>query len=272
MALLNLNLCSSVLGMNTQMAVFLPERRGEPHLPIGDKKYPVLYLLHGHMQDYSSWIRNSMLEYYLSKSDLIVVMPQGEQSFYADAVHGLKYFSYLTEELPVVIQNWFPASAQRSDNYVAGLSMGGYGAFKMALRRPDLFGAAASLSGCLTARELPNGTPPADPDLAVGFPTNPAIAGIMEDAMGKAEDYKGSFNDLEAAVLGIVKENKPRPRLFQCIGTEDYLYRDNQDFKSFMENKGGSFDYTYWESKGRHDWQFWDKAILITLQHWGLVV
>lgn len=271
MALLNLNFCSSVLGMNTSAAVFLPERRGEPHPPIGEKKYPVLYLLHGHMQDYSSWIRNSMLEYYVAKSDLIVVMPDAAQSFYADAVHGLKYFSYMTQELPVVVQNWFPASAQRSENYVAGLSMGGYGAFKMALRRPDLFCAAASLSGCLCASELPSGTPPQDPDLAVGFPTNPAVAEVMEDTLGKAGDYKGSFNDLEAAVLEIIKENKPRPSLFQCIGTEDYLYEDNAKFKSFMEKEGGPLDYTYWESPGRHDWQFWDKAILKTLQHWGLV-
>lgn len=271
MALLHLNFCSSVLSMNTEVSVFLPERRGEPHPPIGDKKYPVLYLLHGYMQDYSSWIRNSMLENYLSESDLIVVMPGGEQSFYTDAVHGLKYFSYLTQELPTVIQNWFPASAERSDNYVAGLSMGGYGAFKMALRRPDLFGAAASLSGCLTARALPHGTPPTNSDLAVGFPTNPDITRTLDNTLGKLEDYKGSINDLEAAVLEIIKENKPRPQLFQCIGTEDFLYSDNEHFKSFMTKEGSSFDYTYWESSGCHDWKFWDKAILKALQHFDLV-
>ena len=92
----------------------------------------------------------------------------------------------------------------------------------------------------------------------------------MENTMGKMEDYKGSFNDLEAAVMDIIKEGKPRPKLFQCIGTEDYLYEDNETFRHFMQNEGGSFDYSYLEWKGRHDWKFWDQAILKALEHFQL--
>ena len=74
-------------------------------------------------------------------------MPQVHHSFYTDMKYGNKYWTFLTKELPLLAQSFFPLSTARKDNFVAGLSMGGYGALKWALNHPETFSAAASLSG-----------------------------------------------------------------------------------------------------------------------------
>jgi S-formylglutathione hydrolase FrmB len=129
MALLQCNFCSSVLGQNTNMIVLLPERRHVPRKR-EDKKYPVLYALHGHGQDHTNWQRDGYLEHLLKEEDVIVVMPHGGRSFYTNAKYGHEYFSFLTEELPIIIANYFPASTKRENTFIAGISMGGYGAMK----------------------------------------------------------------------------------------------------------------------------------------------
>lgn len=101
-------------------------------MPISDdshKKYPVLYLLHGHGDDQTGWIRKSMLELKVRDRELIVVMPTAHRGFYINGKHGYRYFDYLAKELPRAVGNFFHGSLERKDNYIAGLSMGGYGAF-----------------------------------------------------------------------------------------------------------------------------------------------
>src|SRR4051795_10646195 len=110
---------------------------------------PVLYLLHGLSDDHTAWLRNTSIDRYAAARGLAVVMPQVQRSFYADEVHGGRYWTFLSEELPEVVGSFFRVSTRREDTYVAGLSMGGYGALKWALREPHRFAAAASLSGAL---------------------------------------------------------------------------------------------------------------------------
>lgn len=131
------------------MKVFLPEKRQQvPNLE-PNKKYPVLYLLHGHSDDDTSWIRKSIIELLIREQDLIAVMPNGHRSFYTNGRESHRYFDYLVQELPVVAANFFPASIKREDTCIAGISMGGHGAFKAALTYPERYFAAASLSGAL---------------------------------------------------------------------------------------------------------------------------
>ena len=96
-------------------------------------------------------------ERYVEGLNLAVIMPAVQNSFYTDMVHGGKFLTFLTEELPAMLHDLFPLSTERADTFVAGLSMGGYGAFKLALTRPDLYAAAASLSGALDIREVVKG-------------------------------------------------------------------------------------------------------------------
>src|SRR5512134_1938552 len=156
MILNEVNFFSEILGMRSSMYVLLPQHK----LLEGVKrksKYCTLYLLHGHSDDHTAWMRWSSIEKYAQGLNLAVVMPAVHLSFYTDMVYGGKYWQFVSEEVPAVVQSLFPLSSDRKDNFVAGLSMGGYGAFKLALTYPERFAAAASLSGgldlCETVRE-----------------------------------------------------------------------------------------------------------------------
>lgn len=165
MALMRCEFDSEALGMSTSMTVILPQpdpARPEP----ADAGPPVLYLLHGLSDDDTAWTRQTSVERYVSALGLAVVMPQAGRSFYADEKHGNRYWTFLTEELPRVCRSFFRLSDRREDTFVAGLSMGGYGAVKWALRQPERFAAAASLSGALNVahrRYAPDR--PLDPDV-----------------------------------------------------------------------------------------------------------
>ena len=122
MAIVNLDLYSYELAMNTQVAVLLPERRGVPHASRAGRPYPVVYLLHGHGQDHTSWLRLSRLESYLQNTDVIVVMPNGSRGCYVDGTATHRYGTYLTDELPVALSNWFHLSSAR-ENTSAGVPL-----------------------------------------------------------------------------------------------------------------------------------------------------
>ena len=154
MAFLNVYFFSEVLGKQVQMNVILPQRsRGQIGLDSISEKaetYPTLYLLHGMSDDHTIWERRTSIERYASEKGIAVVMPDGDLSWYTDMKHGQNYFTFMADELPAVCRDFFPKmSPRREDTFVAGLSMGGYGAFKLGLRCPETFSCAASLSGAL---------------------------------------------------------------------------------------------------------------------------
>jgi S-formylglutathione hydrolase FrmB len=163
--------------------------------------------------------------------------------------HGGKYFTFLAEEIPTVTRKIFPLSAERADNFVAGLSMGGYGAFKLALTHPERYAAAASLSGAVDMRESVK---------EHDDPENAAWLEKMRDIFGDLDKFPGSQHDLFALAEKVAR-SKVRPRLFQYCGSEDFLYADNVRFRDFVRPLG--FDYTYEETPGDHDWVYWDAMI-----------
>src|ERR1044071_4956102 len=145
---------SETLGLLSTMFVLLPQR------PLADaqkkprRKLRTLYLLHGHSDDHTAWQRYTSIERYAEGLNLAVVMPAVHLSFYNDMAHGGKYWQFISEEVPTLVRELYSLSSKREDNFVAGLSMGGYGAFKLALTYPDRYAAAASLSGALDIREV----------------------------------------------------------------------------------------------------------------------
>jgi S-formylglutathione hydrolase FrmB len=171
-------------------------------------------------------------------------MPAVGRSYYTDMHCGMKYWSFISEELPAIAESLFPISSQREHTFAAGLSMGGYGAFKLALSKPGKFCAAASLSGAL------------DPDAL--YKIMPSLLFEYRNIFGY-QPLKGSANDLFALSRDLARTDGPTPRLFQCCGTEDFLYQDNQIFKRHLESLG--FDLTYTEGPGSHDWGYWDSQI-----------
>jgi len=248
MALVRCEFFSDVLGLNLTMTVIMPQATSAKIGISGrarDTEHPTLYLLHGLSDDDTIWTRLTSIERYVEPLGLAVVMPQVHRSFYADEVHGHRYWTFLTEELPATVGSFFRLSSRRADTYVAGLSMGGYGAFKWALRHPDRFAAAASLSGAL--------------DMA-----NRRRAGVAEgpdphlfDRVFGDDPVVGTDNDL----LWLLDRADPAslPSLYLSCGTEDFLYGESVTFSEACARRGVPLTVDF--GPGDHDWGYWDTKI-----------
>jgi hypothetical protein len=129
-----------MLNHDTELNVIIPDNCNQ-------EKIPVLWLLHGMHDNHSGWCRRTGIERYANAYKIAVVCPDGENSYYTNMVYGKRYFDFLTDELVAFVRKTFRLSDRREDNFICGLSMGGYGALHTALMRPDLYSAAASLSG-----------------------------------------------------------------------------------------------------------------------------
>src|SRR4051794_9876274 len=152
MAFLDVHCFSDALGSSVSFYVLLPQQTTRQiGLAGGEKRaqYQTLYLLHGLSDDHTIWTRRTSIERYAAAKNLAVVMPAVGRSFYQDLPSGQKFWTFVSEELPALCQGYFPLSAAREDNFAAGLSMGGYGALRLGVARPEKFVAAASLSGAL---------------------------------------------------------------------------------------------------------------------------
>lgn len=248
MAFFECKFFSESLGMCVSVNVVLPQPTlnqiglrgvGRP------EEAPVMYLLHGLSDDETIWIRRTSVERYATQYGLALIMPNVQRSFYADMVYGQKFWTYISEELPQTMQSFFRFSTRPEDTYVAGLSMGGYGAFKLAFNHPERFAAAASLSGALS------------PEFLKLHLTDGGAE--FRNIFGESSGIPGSINDLYAQSTRCVKEKKPLPKLFQTCGKEDGLYEENLRFKAHLESLDVAF--TYDEESGMHEWGYWDRKI-----------
>ncbi len=246
MALVRVDFFSDVLEVGTSMTVLLPQETEEQigveshrrRQEDGDG-FPVLYLLHGLSDDHSAWLRFTSIERYATAYGVAVVMPQVGRSFYADEAHGHRYWTFLSEELPRVVGSFFRVSDRREDTFVAGLSMGGYGALKWALRQPERFAAAASLSGALDLDVL-----------TVDAWRHPLLDQVFDGRVGPGDDLFALLDSADPAAL---------PALFVGCGTEDHLYPATQRFLAALEAKG--VDARADLRPGEHEWSVWDATI-----------
>ena len=155
----------------------------------------------------------------------------------------------MTKELIPYVRSIFPISGKREDNFVAGASMGGYCAAKLALRNADMFAGLAIFSGAVDSGDELKGTP--DP---MNF-RNP----FFLDAFGSTEQYRGSENDVVALMRGFEGRPEQLPKIYHCCGTEDHLYRDNVLYRDLARSVGA--DVTWEERPAGHTWEFWDACI-----------
>jgi len=249
MAFLQCDFFSEALGMSTSMNVILPQQvKSQIGLSgkIKKKNFPVMYLLHGLSDDHTIWMRRTSIERYVSPLGIAVIMPRVDRSYYTDMKYGLKYWTFISEELPKIVKSFFPISEKREDTFVAGLSMGGYGSFKLALNFPERFVAAASFSGAL--------------DMVSLYEIRKDDIGFdYKLVWGGVEEIKNTNNDLFYLLQKNVKDKKKLPVLYQYCGTNDFLYDCNLKFKSLCESL--KVDLTYTEDDGLHNWKFWDIQI-----------
>ena len=149
MAFIQCDFYSEILGTRTSLNAVIPSRDESGQEPPREmpEQYPVLFLLHGLHSNYSAWSRYSSVERYANEKGLAVVMPDAGRSFYTNMRYGYRYFDFFSQELPEVANRLFPLSRDRSQRFIAGLSMGGYGTWDAIQRRPDLFAAAVPICG-----------------------------------------------------------------------------------------------------------------------------
>lgn len=242
MAFIQFHFFSEALGMQTEAYVIMPQRKTSGQIGVDTQssggKHKCLYLLHGLSDDHTIWMRRTSIERYADKYGICVVMPCAHRSFYCNMSCGLGYYDYISDELPRVICEFFNVSDKREDNFVAGLSMGGYGALKLALRRPERFCAAAGLSSLTDIRRHGRD------GIASAIFGNDAQIPDEDDLFCLAERTAQSAN---------------KPALFMAVGQEDFLYVENTELRDKLTEL--DYDLKYIEEHGTHNWEFWDKHI-----------
>lgn len=257
MALMELTMRSQALGFDQSVNVFLPEPKdiglkklGKPYT----ENLPVLYLLHGYSDNHTAWLRRSNMERYLHHSsyNMICVVTSMRNFFYSDMAYGYKYQTYMSDELPKIIESMFRASSKREDRFIAGLSMGGYGALKIALSDPDRYAAAASFSGAVILGE------PGETFNDERY----AIFGTYD-----IDEIRHTNHDIRHLVERNVKANAKMPKLYVSCGTKDSLIDKNRRFHAFLDDMG--VEHTYFEQEGMdHEWAFWDSEGYKMVNEW----
>lgn len=281
MALLHLDFESAFMGCNQDVNIIVPDapRTVSPaEFYSSGRKYKVLWLLHGTFGGYSDWIRKSNIETYACERELIVVMPGVGNSDYEEwnnFTFGLNAEKYIMEELFPLVHHWLPASEAREDNYVAGLSMGGAGALKLALRYPERFAACASLSCC--PREMDSRKRELEKLYAMKRSEVDDPSDVMHSRLRSYNsmhryDSVDEYLDSPANLWRLISTSMAEggmPRLFFSTGTEDPLMADAfAAMKKHFEEQG--WDAVWTEGPGSHEWRVWERDIQKALSFFGM--
>ena len=247
---------SSVLREQVNTVVMLPtfegwrDKEGSEVFYKGYEKKRTLYVLHGGSDDCSMYLRHTRLEGYAIDYNLAVVMPEVRNSFYSNMVHGKEYFTFLSEELPKVMETVFPLSSDPKDRFVIGNSMGSHGAIKWALNCPDFFAAACGMSGAGDLEEL-------------GF-YDRHLERVL-NSFGTIEQFRGSMNDFKHLIGEHAANGKKLPRLYFCCGKQDGFYEGAKKFAEYVQEMG--FESSFEESDGAHTWEYWDRCLPRMIRH-----
>ncbi len=243
MALMQVTFFSTVLGMNTEMNVFIPEN------PTSDK-LKTIYLLHGMSDNQTNWSRYTSIERFLAGKNVAVIMPTTHMGWYTDMECGYRqFFTHVAEEVPAVARRLFPQlSDKREDNFIAGLSMGGYGALKIGLAKSDRFEKLACYSGAYEYVKHQKG---------------PYWDSIFGDT-----DEKRQKHTIDAYMNKVIEENLRKPPIYMWCGTEDFLLEESHRTRDML--KAAGFDVTYSESSGGHEWRCWEEQFLKSLDFFGI--
>ena len=239
MAFGEFHLFSPALGKQTALSVVLPEVENQTG------PFPVYYLLHGLSDDNSAWSRRTSIERYVQMLPLIVVMPDGGRGWYCDApggsANGYAYERAIIEDVVGFVDRSFNTRAERGGRAIGGLSMGGYGAIKLALKYPELFGSANGHSSALGFAH------------AESFMDNPEFARIIGPQAG------GSGNDLWTLAQRFQDNAAAMPALRIDCGTGDFTLEQNREFHAYLDEL--KLPHQYEEFAGAHDWAYWDKHV-----------
>lgn len=258
MAVIQLEFLSQILGEVINVSAVIPTSGSGRELVENGDRFKVIYLLHGGGDDSNAFLRNTGIERYSEQGNFAVIMPEVRNSYYCDMRYGLRFFTYLSEELPRVTENLFPISGRRDDHFVLGYSMGAQGAIKWALKKPGFFSAVAGLSGIGDLEDFGFGDRFENRDPACAF-----IA-----AYKSLEDYRNSSENVKHLAAELVKSGKEIPRIFSCCGTEDFAFEGCVKFAEYAKQVG--IPITFEAGPGEHTFAFWEYWVRYAVQWFGL--
>ena len=253
MAYLRIEYFSNALHRTANFEMMIPEEppAGIPWEKNEAQSRPMktLFLLHGYTGKAGNWVPPGVAEKY----NFAIVMPTAENSFYLDGeATGRKYQTLVGEELVDYVRKTFRLALGPDDTYIAGLSMGGFGALHTGLAYPDRFGKIAALSSALIIHELKDIRPGGG------------------NAVANYEYYRECFGDLSTAAerdvnpevlaRNLKTAGRKIPDIYMACGTEDFLIENNRAMHRFLESEG--IPHEYHESKGVHDMNFWSEYIV----------
>ena len=215
-------------------------------------RYPVLYLLHGLAGHYTDWLTRTNVADYASQYRMIVVMPEGNNSWYVDGASGIndKYESYILKELLPDVDKRYRTIQSRYGRAIAGLSMGGYGAIKFGLKYPSTFAFAGSMSGALAAASW---TEDEMKSVKAVYDSLPPVFGAAGSDVRKANDIFQIAQALPAPRIAAL------PYFYLDSGTEDFFFEVNHRFGELLREK--KIPHEYRELPGDHSWQHWDRQV-----------
>ena len=259
MALIQVNYLSECLMRTVPVNVILPvDKLTFPGMPKREEKpYKTLYLLHGIFGNYTDWVSGTKIQRWAEEKDLAVVMPSGDNMFYVNQEESHNFYGeFIGKELVDMTRKMFPLSRKREDTYIAGLSMGGYGALRNGLKYSETFGCIASLSGAMVVDHIAERT-----DDVPFFIDSRSFARSIFGDLDKAEE---SDMNPKWLVKKLKEEGKDIPRIYLTCGLQDSLLEANREMRDFLKEQGA--DVTYVEGEGAHEWDFWNRSIKDVLE------
>jgi S-formylglutathione hydrolase FrmB len=212
-----------------------------------NRRFPVVYLLHGHSGNYNNWIKQVPgIRYQADLLQVIIVCPDGDyNSWYMDSPVDTtkKYETYISKEVPDAIDRQYRAIANKKGRAITGLSMGGHGGLFLGFRHPEIFGAFGSMSGGVDLRP---------------FPKNWQLAQKLGDTILNADNWKNY-----SVITIIEKFHNDSAKIIIDCGTEDFFYDVNKALHEKMLKLKIQHDYI--ERPGKHDWNYWTNAVVYQL-------
>lgn len=213
--------------------------------------FKTLYLLNGWNGNHEDWIINTSIVKLAEQYNLAVIMPSGENSFYADHSDGSNYGKFIGEELVNVTRNLFPLSKRREDTFIGGLSMGGYGALRNGYVYNETFSKIVGLSSSVLHKN------DKVHDLSEVNAINTKLKFIIQ-----SESFAEMDDTLD--IYRVIQNAEQKPELFLAIGTEDFLYEENNNLHEWLEKE--KIAHHYVEEPGEHNWMFWEMTIKRALE------
>jgi S-formylglutathione hydrolase FrmB len=251
----SLKLKSTFIGKDVEYSIYLP-----PDYEQGNRRYPVLYLLHGFGDDETGWtqfgevkgIADKMLKQ-LEMTPMIVAMPDAGVSWYINSADGkVKYEDFFIKEFIPHIDATFRTRTEKRYRAISGLSMGGHGTMIMALKHPELFSAAAPLSAGIITREEILNMPKDNWDNVFAAPYG------KNEGAARINDHMNS-NWALSLVENASAEDLKKVKFYIDCGDKDFLIKGNMALHALLIDKQVTHEFRVRE--GIHNWDYWRTAL-----------